>query len=79
MIADVLVVIDDKKAQQKINEIISRYGTSYYRRNECPLLCECVRQFAKGIGTGMVDAAICDIYLVDDAGMVVGRPILCAT
>ena len=67
-----------RKHNKKSNEIISRYGTSYYRRNERPLLGEGVQQFAKGIGTGMVDATICDIYLVDDAGMVVGRPILTA-
>lgn len=67
-----------RKHNKKSNKIISRYGTSYYRRNERPLLGEGVQQFAKGIGTGMVDSTICDIYLVDDAGMVVGRPILCA-
>lgn len=67
-----------RKHNKKSNEIISRYGTSYYRRNERPLLGEGVQQFAKGIGTGMVDSTICDIYLVDDAGMVVGRPILTA-
>ena len=50
-----------RKHNKKSNEIISRYGTSYYRRNERPLLGEGVQQFAKGIGTGMVDSTICDI------------------
>ena len=67
-----------RKHNKKSNEIISRYGTSYYRRNERPLLGDGVRAMAKGIGTGMVDSTVCDIYLVDDAGMVVGRPILTA-
>lgn len=67
-----------RKHNKKSNEIISRYGTSYYRRNERPLLGEGVQQFAKGIGTGMVDSSVMDIYLVDDAGLVVGRPILTA-
>ena len=65
-----------RKHNKKSNEIISRYGTSYYRRNERPLLGDGVRAMAKSIGTGMVDSTICDIYLVDDAGLVIGRPIL---
>ena len=67
-----------RKHNKKSNEIISRYGTSYYRRNERPLLGDGVRAMAKSIGTGMIDSTICDIYLVDDAGLVIGRPILTA-
>lgn len=67
-----------RKHNKRSNEIISRYGTSYYRRNERPLLGEGVQQFAKGIGCGMLDSSVMDIYLVDDAGMVVGRPVLTA-
>lgn len=67
-----------RKHNKKSNEIISRYGKSYYRRNERPLLGDGVRAMAKGIGVGMVDSSVMDIYLVDDAGLVIGRPILTA-
>lgn len=57
---------------------ISRDGLKSYQRNNRPLLGDGVQQFAPNIGVGMLDATICDIYLVDDAGNLVGRPILTA-
>ena len=30
------------------------------------------------MGVGMLDATVCDIYLVNDAGELIGRPILTA-
>ncbi|MBE5766995.1 MAG: hypothetical protein E7335_07530 [Clostridiales bacterium] len=57
---------------------ISREGLKKYQRNHRPLLGDGVQQFAPVIGTGMLDSTICDIYLVDDAGNLVGRPILTA-
>jgi len=57
---------------------ISRYGLSNYQRNNRPLLGEGVRQFAPAPGVGMMDSTICDIYIVDEAGNLVGRPILTA-
>lgn len=57
---------------------ISRYGITNYQRNHRPLLGEGVREFAPNVGVGMLDSTICDIYLVNDSGEVVGRPILTA-
>ena len=57
---------------------ISRDGLTNYQRNHRPLLGEGVREFAPNIGVGMLDSTVCDIYLVNDSGEVVGRPILTA-
>ena len=35
-------------------------------------------EFAQNIGIGMLDSTICDIYLVDEVGNLLGRPILTA-
>lgn len=61
------------KTQQ--NTIISRHGIKEYQRNFRPLLGN-VQSFAPNVGTGMIDATICDIYLVDNGGNIVGRPVL---
>lgn len=63
---------------KKINQCIKRNGLSYYQRNERPLVGAGVQQYAPCVGTGMLDSTICDIYLVNDAGEVVGRPVLTA-
>lgn len=67
---------------QKYNKMqtyyISREGLKAYQRNYRPLLGDGVQEFASSIGVGMLDGTICDIYLVDDAGNLVGRPILTA-
>ena len=64
-----------KKMQQYY---ISRDGIKDYQRNNRPLLGDGVQQFAPTVGVGMLDSTICDIYLVDDGGKLVGRPVLCA-
>ena len=64
-----------KKMQQYY---ISRDGIKDYQRNNRPLLGDGVQQFAPAVGVGMLDSTICDIYLVDDCGKLVGRPVLCA-
>lgn len=64
------------KYKTKQNAIISRNGIKDYQRNYRPLLGEGVQEFAPNVGVGMIDATICDIYLVDDAGNLVGRPVL---
>ena len=46
--------------------------------NDRPLLGEGVQEYAPCIGVGMLDATVCDIYLVNKEGLVVGRPILVA-
>ena len=58
------------------NQIISREGLSNYQRNRRPLLGDGVREYFPTIGYGLLDSTICDIYLVNDSGQLVGRPIL---
>lgn len=58
------------------NVLISRNGIKDYQRNHRPLLGDGVQEFAPNVGTGMIDSTICDIYLVDDAGNLIGRPVL---
>ena len=62
-----------KKMQQYY---ISRDGLKHYQRNNRPLLGDGVQQFAPAVGVGMLDSTICDIYLVDDGGKLVGRPVM---
>ena len=57
---------------------ISRNGLKSYQRNNRPLTGDGVQQFAQAIGVGMLDSTICDIYLVDDAHNLIGRPVLTA-
>lgn len=67
-----------RKTRKLQNYYISRNGLTNYQRNNRPCIGDGVQQYAPSIGTGMVDATICDIYLVNDIGQVVGRPILTA-
>lgn len=62
------------KTQQ--NTIISRNGIKDYQRDHRPLLGDGVQEFAPNVGIGMIDSTICDIYLVDEGGNLVGRPVL---
>ena len=62
-----------KKMQQYY---IYRDGIKDYQRNNRPLLGDGVQQFAPAVGVGMLDSTICDIYLVDDGGKLVGRPVM---
>lgn len=62
------------KTQQ--TTLISRNGIKDYQRNHRPLLGDGVQEFAPAVGTGMIDSTICDIYLVDECGNLVGRPVL---
>ena len=57
---------------------ISRNGIKDYQMNHRPLLGDGVQQYVSHVGVGFFDATICDIYLVDDAGNLVGRPVLTA-
>ena len=67
-----------RKARKLQNFYISRDGLKNYQRNNRPLTGEGVQEFAPVVGTGMFDATVCDIYLVNDTGSLVGRPILTA-
>ena len=67
-----------RKTRKMQNYYISRNGLTNYQRNNRPLTGEGVQEYAPAVGMGMLDATICDIYLVNDAGNLVGRPILTA-
>ncbi len=67
-----------RKTRKLQNYYISRDGLTHYQRNNRPLTGEGVQEFAPAVGTGMLDATVCDIYLVDDGGNLVGKPILTA-
>lgn len=67
-----------RKTKKMQKYYISRDGIKDYQRNSRPLLGDGVQQFAPTVGYGMLDSTICDIYLVDDGGKLVGRPIMTA-
>lgn len=66
-----------KKTKKLQTYYISRDGLKDYQRNHRPLLGDGVQEFCS-VGVGMLDGTVCDIYLTDDAGHLVGRPILLA-
>lgn len=66
------------KHKSTTNKIISRQGLSYFQRNERPLLGDGVQEYCNAIGIGMLDSTVADIYLVNEAGQLVGRPIITA-
>ena len=65
-----------RKTKKLQTYYISRDGLSNYQRNNRPLLGDGIREFATNIGTGMFDSTVCDIYLIDETGILKGRPIL---
>lgn len=67
-----------RKTRKLENYYISRNGLTNYQRNDRPCVSDNVRVYASAPGLGMVDATVCDIYLVNESGQVVGRPILTA-
>lgn len=67
-----------RKTRKLESFYISRNGIKEYQRNRRPLLGDGVQEFAPFIGTAMLDSTICDIYLVNEAGQLIGRPILVA-
>jgi len=66
------------KTVNKENLIISREGKGSFLRNHRVMLGNGVRDFCPTIGYGMFDSTICDIFLVNDKGELLGRPILTA-
>lgn len=68
----------EKKYRKRQNYYISRNGLKDYQKNYRPLLGDGVQEFAPHVGVGMLDATVCDIYLVNNAGELIGRPILTA-
>lgn len=67
-----------RKHKNVQNYYIAREGLKDYQRNRRPLLGDGIQEFAPAVGVGMLDATVCDIYLVNEAGEIVGRPILTA-
>ena len=67
-----------RKTRKLENYYIKRDGIKDYQRNNRPLVGNGVQEFAPVIGTAMLDSTICDIYLVDNAGRLIGRPVLVA-
>ena len=67
-----------RKTRKMQNFYISRDGLKNYQRNNRPLTGEGVQEFAPAVGVGMLDATVCDIYLINEEGNLVGRPILTA-
>ena len=67
-----------RKHKKIENFCITRDGLTAYQRNSRPLVGDGVQEFAPVIGTAMLDSTICDIYLVNERGELVGRPVLTA-
>ena len=67
-----------RKTRKMQNFYISRDGLKNYQRNNRPLTGEGVQEFAPAVGVGMLDSTVCDIYLINEEGNLVGRPILTA-
>lgn len=67
-----------RKTRKMQNYYISRDGLKDYQRNNRPLTGDGVQEFANHVGIGMLDSTICDIYLVNEAGQLIGRPLLAA-
>lgn len=67
-----------RKHRKLQNYYISRDGLKNYQRNQRPLLGDGIQDFAHTIGFGMLDSTICDIYLINTSGEIIGRPILTA-
>ncbi len=67
-----------RKHRNMQNYYISRNGLSDYQRNFRPLTGNGMQDFASNIGVGMLDATVCDIYLVNEEGSLIGRPVLIA-
>ena len=66
------------KNNSKTNELISRKGKGKFLRDYRPLLGDGVRDYCNNIGFGMFDSTICDIYLINSDGELIGRPVLTA-
>ncbi len=67
-----------RKTKKMQTYYISRDGLKNYQKNNRALLGDGIQEYASSVGMGMLDATVCDIYLVNEAGNLVGRPILTA-
>ena len=60
------------------NFFIKREGLSRYQRDHRPLLGAGVEDLASAVGHFFIDSTVADIYLINDAGQVAGRPVIVA-
>ena len=67
-----------RKRKNRQTYYISRNGLTNYQRNNRPLLGDGVQEYANAPGMGMLDSTVCDIYLINEFGGIIGRPILTA-
>lgn len=67
-----------RKTRKMQTYYISRDGIKNYQRNNRPCVGDGVQEYANTSGVGMLDATVLDIYLVNSAGQLVGRPSLTA-
>lgn len=67
-----------RKTRKMQTYYISRDGIKNYQRNNRPCVGDGVQEYANASGVGMLDATVLDIYLVNSAGQLVGRPSLTA-
>ena len=67
-----------QKTRNLRREISGRESYTAYLRDYRPLLGDGVQEIAPAPGVCMLDSTICDIYLIDDSGSIVGRPVLTA-
>lgn len=65
------------KTVKQENLIIAREGKGAFLRNHRVMLGN-VRDFCPSIGIGLLDSTVCDIFLVNDKGELLGRPTLTA-
>lgn len=65
------------KTVKRENLIISREGKGEFMRNHRVMLGN-VRDFCTSVGIGLFDSTVCDIFLVNDKGELLGRPTLTA-
>jgi hypothetical protein len=66
------------KTVKQENLIISREGKGEFLRNYRAMLGNSIRDFCPSIGYGMFDSTVCDIFLINDKGELLGRPTLTA-
>lgn len=67
-----------RRTFNKEKAVISRDGKGSFMRNTRTLLGDGVRGFCSTIGYGMIDSTVCDLFLVDEEGNLVGRPVMTA-
>lgn len=67
-----------RKTKKLQTYYISRDGLKDYQKNNRPLLGDGVQEFASHVGICMLDGTVLDIYLVNEYGGLVGRPLMVA-